>query len=336
MSKILQFKEWLTIPEATEYLAKELKETVSISDLYLLALKDEITLSVILPEFGATAKITVLTSLEEQIAFHNDHKDMYEHYNLYLEEFIQDDYLNEKKLKDALKKVNNPTLTNYALHASKTTSLKPCKDLKLSRIYKIWDIVLTGDSDTLLKRLYHESSNRIYEEPFVDGGITLQSLDKKNYAQLYEELTKQDLSYIPYTKSKITLEGLSKQSEIEIQQRENQEYFNFQHKIELEMPISTLPIGTEVIIRIENLHNFLESLNQVTKKATFNNREKNNILKLLFLLLKNQGDLNGLPLDQPYKAADILISFAQLNSYDIPSKETIVKIIKESLFFDPN
>lgn len=48
MSKLLQFKEWLTIPEAIDYLSKELGESIKESDLYQLALNKQIDISVLL------------------------------------------------------------------------------------------------------------------------------------------------------------------------------------------------------------------------------------------------------------------------------------------------
>lgn len=50
MSKLLQFKEWLTIPETIDYLSKELGEQINESDLYQLALQKQITFSLITPD----------------------------------------------------------------------------------------------------------------------------------------------------------------------------------------------------------------------------------------------------------------------------------------------
>lgn len=46
MSKLFKFKEYLTLEESCDYLSASLQETITINDIYMLALDDHLTLSV--------------------------------------------------------------------------------------------------------------------------------------------------------------------------------------------------------------------------------------------------------------------------------------------------
>lgn len=340
MSKLLQFKEWHTIPETAEYLTKVLGEPIKDSDIYQLALNKKITLSVLLPEWGTYVKIANKVSSEKIEQFIQEHKDIYHNLQLLMKEFP------EGELERLLDQNLMPSSEIEKLYFKFVTypvnfidmSFQYKREEKISKIYNIWNIALIGHSDILLKRRYYQSVNEPYEEPFIDRGIHLKSLDNNQYAELYELLTKKDL-YVQQqvnTQIEINLEKLPLSLQKELEKEKQQQSYDFVNKTELEMPASELPSGTIIIVRTESINDFIDSLNQSIKQNTLNTREKNNILKLLALVLNSDNSLKNLPLDQPYKVADILIRQAELKGYEIPSKDTIAKIIKESSEFHPN
>lgn len=323
MSRLLQFKEWLTIPESAEYLTKELGELVKESDIYYLALQDTITLSVLLPIFGTNATTEPIPSIAEQKNTHEELAEIYSNYGLSINDFIQNGELSNDKLKHCLSKINNKMFTSFVRNISQTTM----KSIRTNQeINGIWDICLLGDSDVFLNKKYYEAINQSYEEPAIERGLVLRSLEKNKYAALYEPLTQKKL-FIKEPVTEINFEGLPPSLQQELKKEKEQKDYDFKNKITLEMPTVELADEVVIIIKKENLQTFLKKIKQNQIQSTAYKKRYDSILKLIAILLYSDSKL---PLDTPYKTAGLLEKQGQL--FDIKlSDDTIKKIIEEAM-----
>lgn len=80
------------------------------------------------------------------------------------------------------------------------------------------------------------------------------------------------------------------------------------------------------VIRLREEFENKKSLNTISSVKNMSTRERNNGLKIIAILVK----MLDLPIDQPFVAFNMLEAYAIQNNLEIPSKDTVVKWLRDS------